>query len=53
LFKIEEQYSEYIDYCINQLIDDYHKTKNVKKIFDEFINNYIYSNGYLNFLCPC
>jgi len=42
LFKIEEQYSEYIDYCINQLIDDYHKTKNVKKIFDEFINNYIY-----------
>ncbi len=42
LFKIEEQYSEYIDYCINQLLDDYKKNKDVKKIFDEFINNYIY-----------
>lgn len=42
LFKIEEQYSEYIDYCINQLLDDYNKDKNVKKIFNEFIDNYVY-----------
>jgi len=42
LFKIEEQYEEYMTYCIDQLIDNYYKDKNIKRIFDKFINNYFY-----------
>jgi ATP-dependent exoDNAse (exonuclease V) beta subunit len=42
LFKIETQYQDYVNYCVDQLIDNYRKDKNVKKIFDKFVNDYFY-----------
>ena len=42
LFKIKTQHKEYIDYCVDKLIDNYHNDKSVKKILNKFVNNYFY-----------
>jgi len=40
-FEIEKEYYEYFDYCVNALIDKSSGDEKIKKIFKNFINNYL------------
>ena len=50
-FRIKEDYRAYLEYCLDQLIDKLHTDKDTFRIFDEFLQYYLFSENKPSWFC--
>ena len=50
-FRIKEDYRAYLEYCLDQLIDRLHTDKNVLKVFDRFLQYYLFAENKPSWFC--